>query len=328
MKDIARLVGVSTTTVSRYINAKYDFMSEETKDQIAKAIDETGYRLNKTASTLKTSKSGLIGFIIMSGLSIRTPMLLNSICEYSAKHNKKIVVVFVDYKNEAQEKARAYDLVDQQVDGLIVATGQNTEFYEKLGAETLPVVLLDQVPENTTLDTVMCKQYQPAYDASSTLISKGFERVLYVVTQATADISFIVNRQRAVMDACRDNERVFEKITINDRAEEAKNQALKELITRTYDECRLRRTVLFFTNGTLMYDAILLCNTMGLRYSTNFCICGYETWNKYFPFINGAYTITQPIAEMGRQAAELLFQRIDGGRAETPRHIELDCTII
>ena len=62
--DIARQANVSTTTISRYLNGKYEYMSEQSREKIARIIKETGYRPNKMARGLKMQQSRVIGFVV------------------------------------------------------------------------------------------------------------------------------------------------------------------------------------------------------------------------------------------------------------------------
>ena len=64
IKDIAAQANVSTTTISRFLNGKYDSMSLETKTRIEQIIKESGYRPNNIARSLKSKYSRLIGVII------------------------------------------------------------------------------------------------------------------------------------------------------------------------------------------------------------------------------------------------------------------------
>lgn len=62
--DVAKLAGVSKATISRYLNGKFEYMSEKTKDRIKESIEELNYRPNNIARSLKSNKSKLIGVVI------------------------------------------------------------------------------------------------------------------------------------------------------------------------------------------------------------------------------------------------------------------------
>ena len=64
ISDIAREVGVSKTTISRYLNGSYGYMSDKTRRRIEQVIEQTGYVPNNVARTLRSKKSNLIGVVV------------------------------------------------------------------------------------------------------------------------------------------------------------------------------------------------------------------------------------------------------------------------
>ena len=62
--DVAAKAGVSKTTISRYLNGKFEYMSEESRQRIADVIEELGYRPNSLARSLKSKQSFLLGVIV------------------------------------------------------------------------------------------------------------------------------------------------------------------------------------------------------------------------------------------------------------------------
>ena len=122
ISDIAKRTGVSKTTVSRYLNGKYEFMSQQTRDRISKEISDTGFRPNRLANSLKTDCSDLIGVVMSDIMSSQTPHLLGSICDTCTKYGKKVVVVNSENDPE-KERLMTLDLLDQRVEGLLVISG-------------------------------------------------------------------------------------------------------------------------------------------------------------------------------------------------------------
>ena len=128
INDVARACGVSKTTISRYLNHKYEYFSEETCERIAKVIDELGYNPNRSAQRLKSPNTGLIGCIIGDMGSPFAGILLRGItrsCEEAGYQ-----VLFAESDENPQKEVRAIEgLLANQVDGLIVNTsGDNDEY--------------------------------------------------------------------------------------------------------------------------------------------------------------------------------------------------------
>ena len=76
---VAELCGVSKTTISRFLNGKYENMSAETREHIRRVIAEVDYRPNRSAQRLKASRSMLIGCVIGDVSSPFSALLLKGI---------------------------------------------------------------------------------------------------------------------------------------------------------------------------------------------------------------------------------------------------------
>lgn len=129
-------------------------MSQQTRDRISKEISDTGFRPNRLANSLKTDCSDLIGVVMSDIMSSQTPHLLGSICDTCTKYGKKVVVVNSENDPE-KERLMTLDLLDQRVEGLLVISGYNSDFYQGLDRERLPVVLADRVSEHVDMDSVV-----------------------------------------------------------------------------------------------------------------------------------------------------------------------------
>ena len=79
INDIAKAVGVSKTTVSRYINGHSDMMSERTRERIRAVIEMTNYQPSDIARNLKRKNTNLIGVLIADMSLIRSPSVLMSV---------------------------------------------------------------------------------------------------------------------------------------------------------------------------------------------------------------------------------------------------------
>ena len=77
--DIAQLTNVSTTTISRYLNGKYKYMSAETQELIRETISKYDYRPSQVARSLKTKKSNLIA-VVCPGVAVQSsPLFLQGV---------------------------------------------------------------------------------------------------------------------------------------------------------------------------------------------------------------------------------------------------------
>ena len=126
ISDVAAKSGVSKTTVSRFLNGKYDNISIATRQRIKAVIEELDYRPNRTAQRLKASRTMLVGCIIGDISSPFSAVLLKGImgiCEAAGYQ-----VLFADCNDDPERERMAIkSFVDNRVDGLIVNTSGGNE---------------------------------------------------------------------------------------------------------------------------------------------------------------------------------------------------------
>ena len=332
LKTIAEMTDVSKTTVSRYLNGKMEFISAATQERIREAIEKTGYRPNRIAGSLKMARSNLIGLVLASGFVMRTPIYIGSICEYCRKYGMKVIVTISD-SDLLKEQELAWELLEQQVDGLIVTTGRNTAFYEKLNAEQLPVVLLDPptIGQEPKLDWVACNQYESVYDLVEHLIRKGYQKIDLVLSEAGVNLALADTRKAAVQDVCMKyfgNYDSLDIIAFDSSAAKETDQKIMDYLEQIAEASKTTPTAIFVAHGVLLDRILFLCYRMGLKFSNSFTIAGYDLANYGRLDSPGLITIKQPLSQMAEEAAALLIERINEEEpSKEPKHIQLDCEI-
>jgi LacI family kdg operon repressor len=121
ISDVAKASGVSKTTISRYLNGKYEYMSQDTRKRIQTIIEELKYRPSNVAKTLKSNKSGLIGVIIADIASQFSSILLKGIGDVCKANGYQVMISNVDNDPE-KEREYIQSLMDNRVEGIIVNT--------------------------------------------------------------------------------------------------------------------------------------------------------------------------------------------------------------
>lgn len=316
IQDIAASTGVSKTTVSRYLNGKFEFMSEETRKNIEKAISDTGYRPNRIANSLKTNRSGLIGIVMSNVMSNQTPQLLGSVCETCAEHGMKIIIINSE-KNPDKERSLVYELLDQRVDGLLVVSGYNIEFYQELDRNELPVVLADRVPLNSGLDSVSINHIDSTQKVVRYLLSQGYEKLIVLKRPHRNPNNTPMIRVNAAVDACRlhfGDDTHCDVVTVdlgnqNDVPAD-KYREFTSLLQGYYNESAHVRTAIFVAEATIM--SVVACSYYRAKLDINerFTIAGYSEWDMGSMIVPQISTIEQPIKRMGQLATEKLIKRI------------------
>jgi len=316
IQDVASYVGVSKATISRFINGRYEYMSDETRNLIEKAIKDLGYRPNKIAKSLKTYESNLIALVLANANSTLTPFLVSGVCDVCTKYERNLIVINSN-DDEEKELEQVNNLLDHQIDGLIIASGYNIDFYEKLDRTGLPVVLMDRVSKFSNLDSVEINHKEASCSVVNHLIDKGFHKFM-VFTSEASPISTIHLRERAVFETCLkrfgDLTHV-EKVMIPADSDEE----LQRNLTECYQSSNIQKIAVFVADAKMMVRVICSYYQLGLKINDNFTIAGYDIWNLSHTITPKICNIIQPLEQMAHRAAERLIQRINSDEQDKNR---------
>src|SRR5947207_15699889 len=131
IKDVAKLAGVSTATVSHVIN-KTRFVSDETKRRVLGAIENVGYAPNVHARNLASGKSRTLGLIISDITNPFFPDLVKSIQEKALVLGYEVIVLNTNYEpaRDARYVQRLLQL--QGLGAMILTTGMDLSVIERL----------------------------------------------------------------------------------------------------------------------------------------------------------------------------------------------------
>ena len=173
--DVARLAGVTPTTVSRVINNR-GYISEKTKKRVHEVMDELGYQPNEIARSLTKQKSNTIGVIVPHISHPYFAKLISNLENEAAKKDYKIILC--NSKEKAEKEKQYLDMCkSNRVAGIIICSG-NVES-NKINTGGIPVVLLEKNFEEGKLG-IQCDNYQGGKLATEHLIECGCKKILHL----------------------------------------------------------------------------------------------------------------------------------------------------
>jgi LacI family transcriptional regulator len=178
MHDVARLAGVSQTTVSFVVNNVPNAnIPEETRDRVWSAINELGYRPNAVARSLRSQRSHTIGFL--SDEVATTPHAGKIIqgAQDAAWASNKILMVINTGRRAEIEAAAVEMLLERRVEGIIYATMYHRPVTLPPELRQVPTVLLDCYVEDRSLPSVVPDEVQGGRTATEALLQKGHRRI-------------------------------------------------------------------------------------------------------------------------------------------------------
>ena len=179
IKDVARIAGVSISTVSRVINDSKP-VSPEARRKVLKAIDELGYKPNEVARSLVTKKSNLIGVIVNDIGNPYVAQILRGIEEVGRMYDYDIVLCS-SYGDADTELKFIQLLLRKQAEGLILVSEiLNKPALEYMKDTKVPFVYLNRHYEVLDIPTVKINNESASKKVMDYLISKNHKNILYV----------------------------------------------------------------------------------------------------------------------------------------------------
>jgi LacI family transcriptional regulator, kdg operon repressor len=303
MADVAREAGVSKSTVSQYLNKRYEYMSEKTKQKIEEAIETLGYQPNFLARSLKQKRTSLIGIIVANITHYFSTEVSRAIEDFFHQYDLQAIVCNADDDPE-KEKKYIETLRAKQVDGLIIfPTGKNNALYENMVKQNYPVVFVDRKVENPDVFTVITDNTESTYKAIQHFIAKGHQNIAFAVQPLTVStrIDRLEGYKKALMDAG---------LEVNpDFIIEGSIPEMKKKLEQLFS-LEVKPTALFAANDRVFIALGEFTKEKGIKFGEDLDVVVFDN----IPFSQMLETslsfITQPAAEMGRKAADLLYQQI------------------
>lgn len=295
--DVAKLAGVTPTTVSRVINNR-GYISEKTRDKVNEAMDQLGYQPNEIARSLTKQKSNTIGVIVPHISHPYFAKLISNLENEAAKNGYKIILC--NSKEKAEKEKQYLDMCkSNRVAGIILCSG-NVES-NKINTSNIPVVLLEKNFEEGKLG-IQCDNYQGGKLATEHLIDCGCKRLLHFSGVIDEDMP-ADNREKAFIDICNEKnvEYFIRKYDINTYNE----MNYYEYIKDTLNEIK-NIDGIFASSDLIAAQVIQVCNELNIRIPSDVKLVGFDDVEIAKLTTPTITTIHQPIKEMAKLAIELI----------------------
>jgi len=307
MADVAALAKVSKSTVSQYINNRYDYMSEETKRRIEAAIQQLGYKPNYVAKSLKQKQTSTIGVIVANILHTFSTQVIRSIEDVCREANFHVIVCNAD-DDPRQEKEYIEMLRAKQVDGLIVfPTGGNMKLYEEMVAAKYPLLFVDRLVQGLPVESILLDNEKAAGLAVDHLVENGYTRIGMLTTSLEQGITPRVERINGYKKA-------LEKHSLPVREEYYAGVELSRMEAVLEEMFRLPEPpeALIAGNDLTIMEILKFIKKHNLAIPDQVAVIGIDEVSFSSIYHPPLTTIAQPAFEMGKMAAEKLLAQIKG----------------
>ncbi len=310
MQDVAKLAGVGTMTVSRVLNGTAR-VSEETSHRVYRAIERLQYKPNQVARALRGSSSKSIGVLV--------PYLYDpffATCAHAidvvAQERGFSVILTTTNENPKIELDAVRQMIQRHVDGLIVipaeGSGSNLTSPE---FRDLPIVTLDRPVPGSTFDSVEAENTAAGALAVSHLVSHGHRRIAFIALHKQL---FTMKTRYAGYKAAMNEAGLKVEAHFGCMTQAIVTDLMQALWSR-----RGRPTALCTANGLTTRYTLQALADLGLSIPKDMALVGFDDVELAELMRPPLTIIRQPVMDLGRTAAELLFNRLNRSTAMDQR---------
>lgn len=298
INDVARVAGVSKSTVSRVLGGGP--VSEEVRGRVEVAIRQTGYRPNLQARRLRSRHTGIIGLIVAD---IRNPFftaLIRAVEEVAYREGLRVTLC--NTGEDPEREALYLQLMhEERISGLIFAPTRTTVGRLERLTLDFPTVLVDRAAASGSIDSVVLDNPAAMGALVEHLVERGYRRIggLFGSTSTTA-----AERRDGYLAAMRTHGLEPDYREVEPTAEAA---------IATVDQWLAgpsRPDALVTSNSLLLMGALKAARSAGLAIPGELALAGFdnERWTELVE--PGITVVEQPVEDMGRAAMSLLLERL------------------
>ncbi len=322
MKDIAKLAGVSTSTVSHVIN-KTRFVSEEIADKVNRAAQDLNYAPSALARSLKMNRTKTIGMLVTTSTNPFFGEVVKGV-ERSCYHQGYNLVLCNTEGDSQRMRASIDTLLQKRVDGLLLMcstlVGERIDIFERY--PDIPIVVMDWGPMLFSSDKIQDNSLQGGYMATKYLIEAGHRDIGCItgpLIKHQAQMRY-EGYKRAMNEAGLGFNADW--ILEGDFECEGGYQCFKQL----YERGNLP-SALFVCNDMMAMGAINAANELGVNIPDDVSMIGYDDVHIAKFMTPSLTTIHQPKYRLGKAAVEALLKRLQQPDGET-QMVQLEPTLV
>lgn len=319
MGDVARIAGVSASTVSHVLNGTRK-VNTATRLRVEAAIEETGYRRNVVARSLAAGRTHTVGLSISALTNPYFASLVHAV-ERALSEAGYVLIVGDSHDDVGSEKRVADSLLDRKVDGMIVAPAAGSErvTIPEITRTGTPLVLIDRGID-IGCDQVGPENFSAARSLTEHLIELGHHRI--AVVRGLAGISSTTERFDGYRTALADHGIAVDAALVLDGES---NTDVAEREVSSLMSSANRPTALVSLNNAMTIGSLKAVRALGLSIPSDLafvCYDDFEWSNLFEPRLSAA---AQDVETIGAMAVELLLRRIQGEEF-APQQIRIPTT--
>ena len=318
IKQLAKALNLSTSTVSRAFRDNSD-INKETKERILAKAKEFHYQPNHYASNLREQRSKTIAVIVPELGNNFFSQAIHGI-EGIAREKGYHILIYATGDDYEKEVSFIQHLHNGRADGIIMSvSGEANDhtYLNELANKRLPLVFFDRVYEDINTPRVITNDYDSSFSATRHLIKQGCSRIAYLVINKNLSIG--KTRMQGYLDALAKYNIPYDDRLIIDCSNSYKeNHAILKKMLKV-----LKPDGVFTSVERLAFATYYACYDLDIKIPEQVKVIGFSSL-VIAPLLNPALTtITQPATQIGVEAAMLLFKML-----ESPESVDVNKKVV
>jgi LacI family transcriptional regulator len=320
--DVARIAGVSQTVVSMVLNDRsLVTISPETRQRVLTAIDDLGYVPDGSARSLRTRKTLIVASLIPDITNPFYPAFERGIQDVADANDYDLIAYNTD-GNRAKELRCLRSMQRARVDGIIATPFQLTAAdFSPLIANGVPVVIFGELvsePASIPLDSIFVDDYAAAGKLVTYLLDRGYSPLGMIA--ASDDHLRREGRTMAYRRVLTERATPQDVLLArgDDPTEAGGYAAMRKLLTGSP-----RPRAVFAANDMMAMGAMVAIREAGLNVPDDIAVAGFDDIPVAKLLNPPLTTVAQFPEHLGRRAAEMLFERLNGAFTGEGRRLEM-----
>lgn len=312
LRDIAKALNLSISTISKALNDSHEIGSE-TKKKVLDYAKKHHYSPNRMAKGLKEGKSRSIGVVVCSLDNNVIAQMLDGI--HKASNDKSYQIIIMQSKeSEKLETACLELLYAGGVDGILISPAYETinfSYLNSLQASGLPIVLFDRLIDQMHTHKVGADNFKGAYDATIHLINNGYKNIAHLNTNTI--LSIATDRLNGYKQALEDSGIKYrpELLRSCNYTDANKLNEDLELAIKYYMSLSDKPDAIFTATDQISTRCLVLLNKLGYKIPDDVALIGFTNTELADAMNPALSTVHQPAFEIGQLAAEKLISLIE-----------------
>lgn len=317
ISHIAKVAGVSKTTVSRVLN-ETGYVKDDTREKVLKVIKELNYTPSAIARSLSTNRTNTIGVIVPDIINPFFGEVIKGISEEADKHNLNIILC--DTNEDLKKEIKALKLLkEQRIQGIIITPTSvedenNSEYLNDLDSLGIPVVLVEGHVKNSNFSGVFMDNIKGAFKGTEALIKEGHKNIAIITGR--------MNTQSA-KDRFKGYEKALKQYNISINKDYIFYGDYKQesgyTITKKMLAMKNRPTAIFICSNMMTFGSLKAIYEENLRTPQDIALVGFDNLDLVniiglnISYVNG------PARELGLRGMNIL---VDSLKHKKHKHIE------